>query len=327
MAYNALSGVLPRELGNLENLYALGISTNKFVGPLPEILENLTNLEQLYIDSCGLSGELPSTLSKLKNLRVLTASDNDFSGRIPDFIGSFSNLEKLSLQGNNFDGPIPESFSSLNKLTNLQMGDLVGGSSSLAFIANMTSLSTLTLRNCRISDNLASVDFSKFVELGYLDLSFNSITGEVPPVLLNLRLLKSLFLGNNNLSGSLPETKSTSLNTLDLSYNMLSGEFPSWLSTENLHVNLVWNNFKINNSNKSILPSGLNCLQRNTPCFPASPGKSSFAVDSGGKKNIRGSDKSDYESDDADLLGASYYVSSSTGWGVSNTGTGLMRVA
>ena len=78
------------------------------------------------------------------------------------------------------------------------MGDLVGGSSSLAFIANMTSLSTLygglcthlsllvsyaltnienlinllvyfrTLRNCRISDNLASVDFSKFVELGYL---------------------------------------------------------------------------------------------------------------------------------------------------------------
>jgi hypothetical protein len=44
---NALTGILPRELGNLNNLLALGISTNKFVGPLPEVLENMTKLEEL----------------------------------------------------------------------------------------------------------------------------------------------------------------------------------------------------------------------------------------------------------------------------------------
>ncbi|VAH83572.1 unnamed protein product [Triticum turgidum subsp. durum] len=92
---NALTGVLPRELGNLENLVAMAISTNKFVGPLPEVVENLSNLEQLYIDSCGLSGELPSTFSKLKNLKVLWASDNEFTGKIPDYIGSLSNLTDL----------------------------------------------------------------------------------------------------------------------------------------------------------------------------------------------------------------------------------------
>uniref|UniRef100_A0A0E0AS28 non-specific serine/threonine protein kinase n=1 Tax=Oryza glumipatula TaxID=40148 RepID=A0A0E0AS28_9ORYZ len=232
----------------------LSISLNKFVGPLPEILENLTKLNHLFIDSCGLSGELPSTLSKLTNLKILYASDNDFTGRIPDYIGSLKNLEELRLHGNNFDGPIPASFSNLVKLTYLQIGDLVDGSSSLAFLPNMTSLSTLVLRNCRISDNLASVDFSKFVQLLY-------------------------FYQNCN-------------NPITANY---------------LH-------------STTYLLKRLNCLQQNTPCFPASPENSSFAVDSGGKRLIRGSDKSNYEPDDANLLGASYYVTDSKRWGVSNSG-------
>lgn len=186
---------------------------------------------------------------------------------------------------------------------------------------NYALFSFRTLRNCRISDNLASVDFSKFVGLYYLDLSFNNITGKVPSVLLNLNSLIYLFLGNNSLSGSLPDTKGASLKVLDFSYNELSGKFPSWYSTErHLQVNLVWNNFMIDSSNRSILSSGLNCLQRNTPCLPASPDDSSFAVDSGGTRPIIGSDKSYYEPDDTNLGEASYYVSNSTRWGISNTG-------
>ncbi|KAF7025379.1 hypothetical protein CFC21_037564 [Triticum aestivum] len=319
LSINALTGVLPSELGNLKNLISLGVSTNKFVGPLPEVVENLTKLEQLYIDSCGLSGELPSSFSKLKNLKSLWASDNGFTGKIPDYIGSLSNLQDLRLHGNNFDGPIPASFSNLINLTNLRIGDLTGELSSLAFVVNMTSLYTLDLRNSRISDNLASVDFSKFVNLNYLDLSFNSITGKVTPNLLNLNPLEFLFLGSNNLSGILPDMISPSLTTIDLSYNMLSGRYPSWVNMNNLHVNLVWNNFGIDNSNNSILPSGLNCLQRDTPCFD-SPSYSSFAVDSGGSRPIRGSDNSIYEPDDASLPVASYYVTNSTRWGVSNIG-------
>jgi hypothetical protein len=184
----------------------------------------------------------------------------------------------------------------------------------------MTSLSILILRNCKISDNLASIDFSKFASLNLLDLSFNNITGQVPTALLGLNLLNSLFLGNNSLSGSLPSSKGPSLSTLDFSYNQLSGNFPPWASGKNLQLNLVANNFVIDSSNNSILPSGLACLQRNTPCFLGSPQSSSFAVDCGSNRLISASDNLRYQTDDASLGPASYSVTGAPTWGVSNVG-------
>ncbi|KQJ84618.1 probable LRR receptor-like serine/threonine-protein kinase At1g56130 [Brachypodium distachyon] len=317
---NALSGPVPKELGNLTNLVSLSISSNNFSGPLPSELGNLAKLEQLYIDSAGLSGSLPSSLSKLTKMKTLWASDNDFTGQIPDYIGSW-NLTELRFQGNSFEGPLPATLSNLVQLTGLRIGDILNGSSSsLAFLNNMTSLSTLVLRNCRISDKLVSVDFSKFRNLNLLDLSFNNITGQVPQTLLNLNSLNFLFLGNNSLSGSLPSSIGSSLKNLDFSYNQLSGSVPSWARSSQL--NLVANNFLADSSGNSVLPTGWECLQRNTPCFLGSPQSSSFAVDSGGNGLISGSDNSMYQPDDigTKLGAASYYVTGAPTWGVSNVG-------
>ncbi|KAG8043492.1 hypothetical protein GUJ93_ZPchr0458g22280 [Zizania palustris] len=275
---NSLSGPIPKEIGNLTKLIKLDLGLNNFNGSLPSEIGNLDKLQELYIDSAGLSGPLPSSLSKLTSMNILWASDNDFTGQMPDYIGSW-NLTDLRFQGNSFQGPLPVTLSNLVQLTSLRIGDIENGSSSsLTFISNMTSLSTLILRNCRISDNLASINFSNFASLTFLDLSFNNITGQVPQALLGLNLLKFLFLGNNSLSGSLPSSKGPSLTTLDFSYNQLSGNFPSWASQKNLQLNLVANNFVVDASNNSILPSGLGCLQRNTPCFLGSPQSASFAV-------------------------------------------------
>jgi len=126
------------------------------------------SINHRYIDSAGLSGPLPSSFSKLTRMRVLWASDNDFTGHIPDYIGSWSNLTELRFQGNSFQGPIPATLYNLVQITALQIGDIVNGSSSLAFISNMTSLNTLVLRNCHISDSLASVNFSQLSVLHLL---------------------------------------------------------------------------------------------------------------------------------------------------------------
>uniref|UniRef100_I1PPX6 non-specific serine/threonine protein kinase n=1 Tax=Oryza glaberrima TaxID=4538 RepID=I1PPX6_ORYGL len=293
---NALSGSIPKELGNLTNLVSLGFSSNNFSGSLPSELGSLFKLEELYIDSAGLSGELPSSLSKLTRMKILWASDNNFTGQIPDYIGSWN-------------------------LTDLRIGDIASGSSSsLAFISNMTSLNTLILRNCMISDSLALIDFSKFASLTLLDLSFNNITGQVPQTLLNLNFLSYLFLGNNNLTGSLPSSKIRSLRNLDFSYNQLSGNFPFWVSEEDLQLNLLANNFMVNISNNSALPSGLECLQRNTPCFLGSPHSASFAVDCGSTRFISGSRNSSYQADATNLGAASYHVTEPLTWGISNVG-------
>jgi hypothetical protein len=246
--------------------------------------------------------------------------DNNFTGQIPDYLGSLTNLTQLRLQGNSFQGPIPRSLYNLVKLRSLRIGDIVNGSSSLAFIGSMTSLGDLVLRNSRISDSLASVDFSKFGSLNLLDLSFNNITGQIPPSIVNLPSLTFLFLGNNSLSGSLPAMKSPLLSNLDFSYNHLSGNFPSWTAQKDLQLNLVANDFVIDGTDMSGLPWGLNCLQRNTPCFLGSPKSASFAVDCGGSRTISGSDNAMYQADNANLGAASYYVAGTPTWGVSTTG-------
>ncbi|XP_047047656.1 probable LRR receptor-like serine/threonine-protein kinase At1g56140 [Lolium rigidum] len=319
LGINALSGPLPKELGSLTNLLSLSISSNNFSGSLPSELGNLAKLEELYIDSAGFTGPLPSSLSRLTNMKILWASDNDFTGLIPDYIGSWSNLIDLRFQGNSFQGPLPATLSNLGQLTNLRIGDIVNGSSSsLAFITNMTSLITLVLRNCRISDKLVSLDFSNFTRLGLLDLSFNNITGQIPQTLFNLSSLSFLFLGNNSLSGTLPSSIGSLLKNLDFSYNQLSGSIPSW--AKNSQLNLVSNNFTADSSSNSVLPTGSMCLQRDTPCFLGSPQSSSFAVDSGSVRSITDSDGPIYEPDDASLGPASYYVTGAPTWGVSNVG-------
>uniref|UniRef100_K3Y4X1 non-specific serine/threonine protein kinase n=1 Tax=Setaria italica TaxID=4555 RepID=K3Y4X1_SETIT len=271
---NALSGPIPKELGNLVNLVSLALGSNNFNGTLPDELGKLTKLRQIYIDSNDFSGPLPSTLSQLKNLSILWASDNNFTGQIPDYLGSLTNLTDLKLQGNSFQGPIPKSLS------------------------NLVKLSKLVLRNSKISDTLASVDFSKFGNLSLLDLSFNNITGPIPQSILNL----------------------PSLSYLDFSYNYLSGNFPSWATKKNLQLNLVANDFVIDSSNNSVLPWGLDCLQHNIPCFLGSPQSASFAVDCGGSTTISGSDNSMYQADNATLGAASYYVAGAPTWGVSSVG-------
>ncbi|XP_052154248.1 probable LRR receptor-like serine/threonine-protein kinase At1g56130 isoform X2 [Oryza glaberrima] len=319
---NSLSGPIPKELGNLTNLVSLGLGSNKFNGSLPSELGNLDKLQELYIDSAGLSGPLPSSFSKLTRMQTLWASDNDFTEQIPDYIGNW-NLTDLRFQGNSFQGPLPATLSNLVQLTNLVIGDIESGnSSSLSFISNLTSLSTLILRNCRISDNLASVNFLKFANLNLLDLSFNNITGQVPEDLLSLKFLNFLFLGNNSLTGSIPNTEGSTLRTLDLSYNHLSGALPWWATDTNLELNLVANNFVVDRDNESsnVLPTGLMCLQRNVVCSLGFPQSASLAVNCGSNRFISGSDNFRYQADDFNLGAASYYVAGPLTWGVSNVG-------
>ncbi|XP_011654460.1 probable LRR receptor-like serine/threonine-protein kinase At1g56130 isoform X3 [Cucumis sativus] len=311
-----IAGVIPPELWTLTSLTYLNLEKNLLSGTLSPSVGNLTQLHTLRIQINKLSGKLPKELGHLANLRFLAFGVNNFSGTLPSELGHLFGLEELMFQGNSFTGPIPSTFSNLTAMNDLRIGDLSNGGSSLEFIKNMTSLRTLVLRNNGISDLIPSY-IGEFEELTWLDLSFNKLKGEIPEWLFNLTKLSYLFLGNNKLTGRLPQTKSDTLLVIDLSYNGLSGTIPEWVDGSTLQLNLVANNFLSEHVKESNLPLGLHCLQREFSCNGTSGGSSlkpSFGINCGGSKF------DEYDKQSAITGGASYYVSDSETWAVSDVG-------
>ncbi|XVF27188.1 hypothetical protein REPUB_Repub14bG0085300 [Reevesia pubescens] len=315
IAHNDFSGPIPTELGNLRELYLLSFGHNNFSGTLPPELGSLVNLEQLYINSCGLGGEIPSTFANLENLQTVWASDVAFTGKIPDFIGNnWTKLTTLRLEGNSFEGPIPSSFANLTSLTALRINGIYNGSSSLDFIRNLKNLTDLVLRNVLLTGTIPSY-ITELQSLQKLDFSFNNLTGQIPNALFNMNPLRDLFLGNNNLSGTIPSQKSETLQTIDLSYNLLSGNLPSWVNSSGLQLNFVANNF--NSTNLRLFP-GLECLQRSFPCNRNTPRYANFSIKCGGREMM--SNGILFEAENETLGPATFDVTSSQKWAVSNVG-------
>ncbi|KAH9287899.1 hypothetical protein KI387_032016, partial [Taxus chinensis] len=108
----------------------------------------------------------------------------------------------------------------------------------------------------------------------------------------------------------------------DLSYNQFSGALPTWFSDTNSSVNLAGNYLEINETDNGLASRRLTCLQRTFPCNKGAPLYSRFAINCGGQQ-MTSQQGIDYESDNETLNAASFYVSDTQKWGVSNTGNFL----
>ncbi|KAJ4981341.1 hypothetical protein NE237_032178 [Protea cynaroides] len=311
-------GIIPDELMNLTYLTNLKLGQNYLTGPLPTFIGNFTQMQYLDVGINGLSGKLPNELGNLVNLMSIGFGSNNFSGPLPPELGNLANLQQIYFDSSGVSGEIPSTFAKLQGLQTVRISELSNGSSSLAFIKEMKALTVLVLRNNNISDTIPST-IQEYKSLQQLDLSFNNLTGQIPSSLFNLSNLAYLFLGNNQLVGTLPSQKSASLLNIDISYNQLSGILPSWVAGESLQINLIANDFNISGSNISGLPSGLNCLQRNFPCYRGSPIYSNFSIKCGGPE-IKSSTGIIFETENEKLGAASYFVAETERWAVSNIG-------
>jgi hypothetical protein len=75
-----LTGSIPPQLGQLSNLYSLGLSRNKFTGQIPPAFGNLSKLQLLNVSENQLSGNLLSEIGNLSELYSLAVSDNILIG-------------------------------------------------------------------------------------------------------------------------------------------------------------------------------------------------------------------------------------------------------
>ncbi|KAJ0041804.1 hypothetical protein Pint_18590 [Pistacia integerrima] len=194
-----------------------------------------------------------------------------------------SELEYISNGTSNFSGPLPSELGNLMKLKTLRAFDIELTGRIPDFIGNWPHLKELRFQGNSFEGPILS-SFSKSTNLTDLRISdISNGSSSSLAFIRNLKSVKTLFLGNNTLNGTLPEEKSKSSQYLtfssldvgiDVSYNNLSDNLPSWIQEQNLQLyhlhndgtniqnvigamcnSLVANNFNLESSNYSKITS------------------------------------------------------------------------
>uniref|UniRef100_A0A0E0AS15 non-specific serine/threonine protein kinase n=1 Tax=Oryza glumipatula TaxID=40148 RepID=A0A0E0AS15_9ORYZ len=168
------------------------LDQNYLSGPIPSFIGQLTGLTELHLGFNALSGPIPKELGNLTNLNLLGISLTNFTGELPEELGNLTKLQQLYTSSAGLSGPFPSTFSKLKNLKLLRSSDNDFTGKIPDYIGSLTNLEDLILRNCKISGDLGAVDFSKFVDLTFLFLGNNSLTGGLPdgisPSLTNLSI-------------------------------------------------------------------------------------------------------------------------------------------
>ncbi|KAF1864217.1 hypothetical protein Lal_00048782 [Lupinus albus] len=227
---NQLEGEIPDKLGMLSELEDLQLSFNRLTGEIPVSIWRIESLRNILVHNNSLFGELPLEMTKLKHLKNISLFDNRFSGVIPQGLGINSSLVKLDFTNNKFTGNIPPNLCFGKQLLVMYMGlnQLQGGIPS--DIGRCATLRRLILNENNLTGFLP--DFESNLNLRYIDISKNNISGEIPSNLKNCKNLTEINISMNRFSGIIPSElgKLVKLVSLDLSHNKLEGSVPPQLS-------------------------------------------------------------------------------------------------
>ncbi|XP_021714375.1 probable LRR receptor-like serine/threonine-protein kinase At4g37250 [Chenopodium quinoa] len=191
-----LLGSLPADLGLIDHLQTLNLSSNSINGSIPDSLFSLPDLRVLDVSNNSFSGEIIE-IGGLRSLEVLDVSENALAGNIPRNLGTLKNLSSVSLRRNKFTGNIPGGFDRV-RVMDLSSNSLNG---SLPVDLGGEKLQIFNLSNNRITGEISPDFGNKIPENATLDFSFNNLTGEIPDSNVLLSQERDSFAGNPDLCG------------------------------------------------------------------------------------------------------------------------------
>ncbi|AES70162.2 receptor-like protein [Medicago truncatula] len=240
--------------GGLPNISPIAefvdLSYNSFSGSIPHTWKNLKKPRVMNLWSNRLSGELPLYFSYWKQLEIMNLGENEFSGTIPIMMSQ--NLLVVILRANKFEGTIPQQLFNLSYLIHLDLAHNKLSDSMPKCVYNLTDMATIqktTVFPTTIEFFTKGQDYVSRIqkERRTIDLSGNSLSGELPLELFQLVQVQTLNLSHNNFVGTIPKTIGgmKNMKSLDLSNNKFFGEIPQGMSllTFLSYLNLSYNNF------------------------------------------------------------------------------------
>ena len=123
LTVKGLEGVVPPELGELSELYALHLYGNELTGEIPPELGSLARLAVLNLSANALTGGIPAEIGKLTNLVEIDLSVNRLTGDMPSELGNLANLEWFAIEGNRLTGSVTPILEKLSGLTYINVQD------------------------------------------------------------------------------------------------------------------------------------------------------------------------------------------------------------
>ena len=264
---NNLGGTMqPVGVGSMNSLQRLHLHDNSISGTISE-LSGGRLLETIRLNDNKLSGTLDNLASSTlaRYVEDLYLGNNNISGTIPDMSG-FRLLDTLDLSGNSISGTMAE----LSKLAqsqilllNLGNNNLSGVLPDLSFLApGKRGLGALYLDGNSLSGTLP--DLSSYTRLREIDLASNSFSGEIGDLggsSGNLGVFGSLYtldVSGNSLTGEIPVSSKLpgSLQYLQLNDNDLTGSVPDLSGLTKLRALGLWGNPDLTLTGIT-LPSGI----------------------------------------------------------------------
>ncbi|XP_008240709.2 PREDICTED: probable LRR receptor-like serine/threonine-protein kinase At4g36180 [Prunus mume] len=291
---NKFTSTIPPWLFNLTKLENLDFAYNSLTGKLPDSLGYLKSLRYLELLDNSLEGSIPKSIGNLTSLKEFNLEHNQMSGIIPESLGELSSLVSLDIYSNTWEGAITEAhFAKLGGLREVSIGNyppnilLFNVSSNWippfkliylyirscqlgpkfpTWLRNQTELTTLVLRNARISGTIPDWFLQLDLQLDELNFANNQLSGKVPnslrfsygstvdltsnrykgPLPLWSSNISFLYLRDNLFSGPIPHNIGQvmpNLTYLDISTNTLSGSIPLFLGNlSQLQFILISNN-------------------------------------------------------------------------------------
>ncbi|XP_040866532.1 receptor-like protein EIX2 [Glycine max] len=264
---NLFHGVVKEDdLANLTSLTEFGASGNNFTLKVGPNWRPNFRLSYLDVTSWQLSPNFPSWIQSQNKLQYVGLSNTGILDSIPTwFWETLSQILYLNLSHNHIHGEIettfknPKSIQTIDLSSNHLCGKLPYLSSGV-FQLDLSSNSFSESMNdflCNDQDepvqlkflNLASNNLSgeipdcwmNWTSLVYVNLQSNHFVGNLPQSMGSLADLQSLQIRNNTLSGIFPTSlkKNNQLISLDLGENNLSGTIPTWVGEKLLNVKIL----------------------------------------------------------------------------------------